>query len=86
MLAQPGSRQLPRRVEEFDGMIFGPLGEHRFLRDEAVPAVGGALVEQILCTLVPAARLVVVVGNLSVTLCPEGERKEKEGRERKKEV
>lgn len=59
-------------------MSFGPLGEHRLLRDEAVPAVGGALMEQILCTLVPAARLVVVVGDLSVTLRPEGERKERE--------
>ncbi len=72
MLVQPGSRQLPGWVEELDDMSFGPLSEHRLLRDEAVPAVGGALVEQILCTLVTAARLVIVVGDLSVTLRPEG--------------
>lgn len=56
-------------------MRLGPLGEHRLLRDEAVPAVGGALVEQVLCTLVTTARLVVVVGNPSVTLRPEEQRK-----------
>lgn len=77
MSVQPGSRQLPRWVEELDGVSFGPLGEHGLLGDEAVPTIGGALMKQILCTLVPAARLVVVVGNLSVTLRPE-ERGKKE--------
>lgn len=76
MLVQPGSRQLPSWVEELDGMSFGPLGEHRLLCDEAVPTVGGAFMEQILCTLIPAACLVVVVGNLLVTLRPKGEREE----------
>lgn len=76
MLVQPRSRQLPWWVEELDGMSFGPLGEHRLLRDEAVPAVWGALVEHILCTLVPAACFVVVVGNLSDTLSPGWKRKD----------
>lgn len=58
---------MPRWVEELDGVSFGPLGEHRLLCDEAVPSVRGALVKEILCTLVPAAGLVVVVGNFSVT-------------------
>lgn len=77
MLVQPGSRQLPRRVEELDGVSLGPLGEHRFLCDEAMSSIGGALVELILRTLVPAAGLVVVVRDLSVTLCPKGERGER---------
>lgn len=77
MLVRPGSRQLPRRVEELDGVSLGPLGEHRLLRDEAMSTVGGTLMEQILCTLVAAASLVVVVGDLSVTLCPKGERGKK---------
>lgn len=68
---QPRSRQLPRRVEELDGVSFGPLGKHCLLRDEAVPAVGGALVQHVLGALVPAARLIVVVGNLSDPLGPE---------------
>lgn len=78
-LVQPGSWQLPRRVEELDGVIFGPLGEHRLLRDEAVAAIGGALVQHVLCTLVPAAGLVVMIGNLFVTLRPEGKKKDKRG-------
>lgn len=77
MLVQPRSRQLPWWVEELDCVGFGPLGEHRLLRDEAVPAVWGALVEHVLRTLVPAARLVVVVGNLSDTLSPKWKRKDK---------
>lgn len=72
MLVQPGSRQLPRRVEELDGVSLGPLGEHGLLCDEAMSAIGGALMEQVLRTLVPAAGLVVVVGDLSVALRPEG--------------
>lgn len=71
----PGSRQLPRRIEELDVVSLGPLGEHRLLRDEAVSAVRGAFVEQILGTLVPAAGLVVMVRNLPVTLRPKMEKK-----------
>lgn len=73
---RPRSRQLPRRVEELDGVTFGPLGKHRLLGDEAVPAVGGALVEHVLGTLVPAADFIVVVGNLSDAL-RSGEKKKK---------
>lgn len=72
---QPGSRQRPRGVKELDGVSFGPLANHRFLRDEAMAAGRGALVELILRALAPAARLVVVIGNLSVALRPEGERR-----------
>lgn len=74
---RPGSRQLPRRVEELDGVGFGPFGENWLLCDEAVSAVGGVLVQMVLCTLVPAACLVVVVGNLPVALSPNGRRREK---------
>ena len=55
-------------------MSLGPLGEYRLLSDEAVSAVGGALVKDVLRALVTAARLVVMVGNFFVTLRP----KEKE--------
>lgn len=66
----PRSRQLPRRVEELDGPTLGPFGEHGLLGDEAVAAVGGALVEHVLGALVAAADLVVVVGNLPDALRP----------------
>lgn len=65
---RPRSRQLPRRVEELDGVTFGPLGKHGLLGDEAVPAIGGALMEHVFRTLVPAADFIVVVGNLSDAL------------------
>lgn len=78
MVLQPASRQLPRGVEELDVVSFGPLGEYRLFRDEAVSAIGGALVELILGTLVPAAGLVVVVGNLSVAFGPERDRKHRQ--------
>lgn len=68
--AQPGSRQLPWGVEELDGVSLGPLCKNRLLSDKAMSAVGGALMEMVLCTLVPTARLVVVVGNLPVAFSP----------------
>ena len=88
-----GSRQLPGRVVELDGVCLGPLGEHGLLRDEAVPSVGGALMQEVLGALVPAARLVVMVGHLPVVLCPgerqngvrEGGRERETKRERDKE-
>lgn len=64
----PGSRQLPRRVEELDGVSFGPLGENGLLGDEAVSAVGGALVKKVLGALVPTSCLVVMIRNLSVAV------------------
>lgn len=69
MLLQPGSRQLPRWVEELDGMRLCPLGKHGLLRDETVSSIWGTLVQEILSTLVSAARLVIMVGNLFVILC-----------------
>lgn len=77
MLVQPGSRQLPLWVEELDGVRLGPLGENGLLRDETMSSVGGALVEEVLGALVPAARLVVVVGNSFVAFCPKRWRNEK---------
>lgn len=77
---QPRSRQLPRRVEELDGVTFGPFGKHGLFGDEAVTAVGGALVEHVLGTLVPAADLIVVVGNLSDPLRPETKKQRKYSR------
>lgn len=72
---QPGSRQLPLRLEELDGVSLGPLGKNRLLCDEAMSSVGGVLVKEVLGTLVPAAHLVVMVGHCSFTLQPEGKQK-----------
>lgn len=76
MAEQPRSQQLPRRVEKFDFVSFGPLGKHRLLCDEAVPSVWSALVEHILGTFIPATWLVVVVRDLPYALGP-GRRKKK---------
>lgn len=77
MLLQPGSRQLPRWVEELDGMRLCPLGKNGLLRDETVSSIWGTLVQEILSTLVSAARLVIMVGNLFVILCPKKKKKKK---------
>ena len=77
MLVQPGSRQLPRWVEKLDGVSLCPLCKNRLLCDEAVSAVWGTLMKEVLRTLVPAAHLIVVIGNISVTLRPKGRRKKR---------
>lgn len=74
MLDQPRSRQLPQWVKELDCVSFGPFGKHRLLSDEAMSSVWGALMEHILCTLIPAAWFIVVVRNLLDTLSPKGEK------------
>lgn len=53
-------------MEKLDGVSLGPLGENRLLRYEAVAAVRGALVQDVLGTLVPASGFVVVIRNLPV--------------------
>lgn len=70
MAEQPRSEQLPRWVEKFDFVSFGPLGKHSFLCDEAVPSVWSTLVEQILRTFIPTTWLIVVVGDLPYALGP----------------
>lgn len=77
MLLQPGSRQLPRWVEELDGMRLCPLGKNGLLRDETVSSIWGTLMQEILSTLVSAARLVIMVGNFFVILCPKKKKKKK---------
>lgn len=74
---RPGSRH-PWGIEELDVVSLGPLGEHGLLCDEAVPSVRRALMEQILCALIPAAGLVVMVGDLSVTPRPTEQKEENE--------
>lgn len=77
MLLQPGSRQLPWWVEELDGMRLCPLGKNGLLRDETVSSIWGTLMQEILSTLVPAACLVIMVGNFFVILCPKMKKKKK---------
>lgn len=70
MAEQLRSQQLPRWVEKFDFVSFGPLGKHRLLCDEAVPSIWSTLVEHILGTFIPATWLIVVVRDLPYALGP----------------
>lgn len=70
MAEQPRSQQLPRWVEKFDFVSFGPLSKHSFLSDEAVTSVSSTLVEHILGTFIPATWLIVVVGDLPYAVSP----------------
>lgn len=51
-------------------MRLGPLGKDGLLGDEAVAAIRGALVKQVLSALVPAPHLIVVVWHLPVPFRP----------------
>lgn len=82
MAEQSRSQQLPRWVEKFDFVSFGPLGKHSFLCDEAVAPVWRTLVEHILGTLIPATWLIVVVGDLPDAVGPIRRRKEKKKKKR----
>lgn len=48
-------------MEKLDGVSLGPLGKHCLLRYEAVGAIRGALVQDVLGTLVAASGFVVVI-------------------------